>query len=99
MSRADPSRDIASDPTQPSRLEKNANIASLTPENSFSDHFPNIFATMKIRTAPPKPPPSNKYSSEYPAAARIREEAKMSMGVSLGSKSYCDSPISKFVRA
>jgi len=32
-------------------------------------YLPNIFATMKIRTAPPKPPPKRKYTSEYPAAA------------------------------
>ena len=30
---------------------------------------PNIFATIKIRTAPPRPPPPNRYTSEYPIAA------------------------------
>jgi Bacterial DNA-binding protein len=30
---------------------------------------PNIFATIKIRTAPPRPPPNSKYTSEYPIAA------------------------------
>jgi hypothetical protein len=30
---------------------------------------PNIFATIKIRTAPPRPPPPSRYTSEYPIAA------------------------------
>ena len=38
---------------------------------------------MKIRIAPPKPPPKSKYKSEYPAAARTRDEAKMAMMDSL----------------
>ena len=30
---------------------------------------PNIFATIKIRTAPNRPPPPSRYTSEYPIAA------------------------------
>ena len=30
---------------------------------------PNIFATIKITTAPPRPPPPSRYTSEYPIAA------------------------------
>jgi hypothetical protein len=32
-------------------------------------YLPNIFATKNMRTAPPKPPPKRRYTSEYPAAA------------------------------
>ena len=48
-----------------------------------SGYFPSIFATMKIRIAPPKPPPKSKYKSEYPAAARTRDVAKIAMMDSL----------------
>ncbi len=34
-------------------------------------YFPNIFATIKIRTAPPNPPPRRRYMREKPAAANM----------------------------
>src|SRR4029078_3594703 len=83
---ADPTSDIISDPRQPMRLEKNSNTyfrPQRLGDGSIglrqSRYFPSIFATMKIRIAPPKPPPNSKYKSEYPAAARTRDVAKITM--------------------
>jgi hypothetical protein len=38
---------------------------------SEKSYFPNSFAIMKIRMAPPRPPPSRRYSREKPMAANI----------------------------
>jgi hypothetical protein len=34
-------------------------------------HLPNIFAMIKIRNAPPSPPPRRRYSRENPIAANM----------------------------
>ena len=56
----------------------------LTPEGiPKRSHLPSIFATMKITIAPKKPPPANRYTSEYPAAAKTGVCVKSSIFHSL----------------
>jgi hypothetical protein len=43
---------------------------------------------MKIRIAPPKPPPTSKYRSEYPAAASTSDVVRMVIMFSYGGQGY-----------
>ena len=51
-------------PARPKCSPSRAPVVSTPPFRSVRSYLPSIFATMKINTAPPNPPPSRRYRSE-----------------------------------